>query len=126
MAADVTEDEEAALLASASVVLYPSPAESFRVVFLESLVVRRTGGRMSGTVLDVVEGGVTGLPPHRRFRRAGKYRFTVDRNPTEARRLGAEGQRRVREGHTWAAVARRARQELLAGYEAVATRKAAL
>ena len=33
---DVTEDEKAALLASASIVLYPSRAESFGIVFLEA------------------------------------------------------------------------------------------
>ena len=33
-------------------------------------------------------------------------------DPVEAKRLGAEGQRRVRKEHTWAAVAQRARQAL--------------
>lgn len=125
---DVTEDEKAALLASASVVLYPSRAESFGIVFLEawSFGVPVVGCR-AGAVPDVVEEGVSGLliSPGDSLALANSVSRLIE-NPAEARRLGAEGRRRVREEHTWAAVAQRARQALLGGYGSVAIRKTAL
>lgn len=126
---DVTEDEKAALLASSSMVLYPSRAESFGIVFLEawSFGVPVVGCR-AGAVPDVVEDEVTGLliSPGDPAALARSVTRLIE-NPAQAGRLGAEGQRRVLEEHTWDAVARRARQALLvAGYAAVPTRKTAL
>ena len=111
---DVTEEVKAALLASASAVLYPSAAESFGIVFLEawSFGVPVVGCR-SGAIPDVVQDGVTGLliPPGDAEALANSV-FRLIEDPVEARRLGAEGQRRVREEHNWPAVAVRARQAL--------------
>ena len=75
----------------------------------------------------MVEDGVTGLliSPGDSVALANSVSRLIE-NPAEARRLGAEGQRRVREEHTWAAVAQRARQALLAGYGSVPIRKTAL
>jgi glycosyltransferase involved in cell wall biosynthesis len=111
---DVSEDEKAALLAGASLVLYPSRAESFGIVFLEAWAfgVPVIGCR-AGAVPDVVDDGVTGLlvpPADADALAAGVTRLLDD--PAAAGRMGAEGQRRVREQHTWAAVAGRARQAL--------------
>ena len=109
-------------------VLYPSRAESFGIVFLEawSFGVPVVGCR-AGAVPDVVEDGVSGLliSPGDSVALANSVSRLIE-NPAEARRLGAEGQRRVRDEHTWPAVAQRARQALLAGYESVAIRKTAL
>jgi glycogen synthase len=125
---DVTEEEKAALLASASVVLYPSRAESFGMVFLEAWCfgVPVVGCR-AGAVADVIADGVTGLliaPGDAEALAASVSRLLDD--PAEARRLGAEGQRRVRQEHTWPAVGQRARQALLAAYRSVPTRKTAV
>ena len=111
---DVSEDEKAELLASASVVLYPSRAESFGIVFLEAwtFAVPVIGSR-AGAVPDVVEDGITGLlitPGDSAALADSVTRLLA--NPDEARRLGDEGQRRMRERHTWASVAFRARQAL--------------
>jgi glycosyltransferase involved in cell wall biosynthesis len=124
---DVSDDEKAALLASASLVMYPSRAESFGIVFLEawSFGIPVVGCR-AGAVPDVVEDGVSGLliSPGDFSALANSVSCLLE-HPAEARRLGAEGQRRVREQHTWADVARRARQALRVGDEAVSLRKAA-
>ena len=124
---DVTDGEKAALLASASLVVYPSRAESFGIVFLEawSFGVPVVGCR-TGAIPDVVEDEVSGLliPPQDSEALANSVSRLID-NPAEARRLGAVGQRRVCDGHTWPAVARRARQALLAGYGSVPIRKMA-
>ena len=125
---NVTEAEKAALLASASMVLYPSPAESFGIVFLEawSFGLPVVGCR-AGAVPDVVEDGISGLliSPGDSVALAACVSRLID-DPAEARRLGAEGRRRVREKHTWAAVALRARQALRAAYWSEGTRKTAL
>jgi glycosyltransferase involved in cell wall biosynthesis len=111
---DVTEAEKAALFASASMVLYPSRAESFGIVFLEAWTfgVPVVGCR-TGAIPDVVEDGVTGLlmSPGDPVELANCISRLIN-DPAEARRLGAEGQRRVRKLHTWNAVAQRARQAL--------------
>jgi glycosyltransferase involved in cell wall biosynthesis len=111
---DITEAQKAALLASASMVLYPSRAESFGIVFLEawSFGVPVVGCR-AGAIPDVVEDGVTGLLvyPGDSAELANCVSRLID-NPGEAKRMGAEGQRRTRKAHTWAAVAKRARQAL--------------
>jgi glycosyltransferase involved in cell wall biosynthesis len=111
---DVTEAQKAALLASASMVLYPSRAESFGFIFLEawSFGVPVVGCR-AGAIPDVVEDGVTGLlmSPGDSAELANCVSRLID-DPGEAKRLGAEGQRRVRKVHTWAAVVQRARQAL--------------
>jgi glycosyltransferase involved in cell wall biosynthesis len=111
---DVTEAEKMALFASASMVLYPSRAESFGFVFLEawSFGVPVVGCR-AGAIPDVVEDGVTGLlmSPGDSMELANCVSRLIE-DPVEAKRMGAEGQRRVRKEHTWAAVARRARQAL--------------
>lgn len=113
---DVSDDEKAALLASASIVLYPSRAESFGIVFLEawSFGVPVVGCR-AGAVPDVVEDGVSGLliSPGDPVALADCVSRLID-NPGEAEQMGAEGQKRVREQHTWFAVAQRAREALLA------------
>jgi glycosyltransferase involved in cell wall biosynthesis len=120
---DVTDDEKAALLSSSSVVLYPSRAESFGIVFLEAWTfgVPVVGCRV-GAVPDVVEDGVTGLliPPGDSAALADTVTRLLD-DPAEARQLGEEGRRRVREHHTWPAVALRARQALVAARRSVAT-----
>ena len=125
---DVSEDEKAALLASASVVLYPSRAESFGIVFLEawSFGVPVVGCR-AGAVPDVVEDGISGLliSPGDSVELANSASRLIE-NPAEARRLGAEGHRRVRERHTWAAVAQRARHALLASYSSIPIRRSML
>jgi glycosyltransferase involved in cell wall biosynthesis len=112
--ADVTEAEKAALLASSSVVLYPSRAESFGIVFLEAWTFAvPVIGSSAGAVPDVVEDGVTGLliaPGDSAALADSVSRLLAD--PAERRRLGDEGQRRVHERHTWPAVALRARQAL--------------
>jgi glycosyltransferase involved in cell wall biosynthesis len=120
---DITEAEKAALLASASVVLYPSRAESFGIVFLEawSFGVPVVGCR-AGAVPDVVEHEVSGLliPPGDATALADSVsRLIAD--PAEAERLGEEGQRRVREQHTWPAVSQRARRALRAADRSAAT-----
>jgi glycosyltransferase involved in cell wall biosynthesis len=124
---DVTDHEKAALLASASVVVYPSRAESFGIVFLEawSFGVPVVGCR-TGAVPDVVEDGVSGLliSPGDPVALANSVSHLIE-NPAEARRLGAVGQRRVRDQHTWPAVAQRAREALLAGCASGPTRKQA-
>jgi glycosyltransferase involved in cell wall biosynthesis len=111
---DVTEAEKAALFASASMVLYPSCAESFGFVFLEawSFGVPVVGCR-AGAIPDVVEDGVTGLlmTPGDSMELANCVSRLID-DPGEAKRLGAEGQRRVGKKHTWTAVVHRARQAL--------------
>ncbi|WP_271586091.1 glycosyltransferase family 4 protein [Bradyrhizobium sp. CCBAU 53415] len=111
---DVTEAQKEALLASASVVLYPSRAESFGIVFLEawSAGAPVIGCRI-GAIRDVVEDGVTGLliSPGDAAELADCVLHLIN-NPGEASRMGAMGQRRVRDEHSWAAVARRARQAL--------------
>ncbi len=125
---DVTEAEKAALLASASMVLYPSRAESFGIVFLEAWAFGLpVVGCRAGAVPDVVEDGVTGLlvPPGDAPGLADSVTRLLE-HPDEAGRLGAEGRRRVRERHTWAAVAQRARQALEAACGSVPTRKTAL
>lgn len=111
---NVTEGEKAALLATSSVVLYPSRFESFGIVFLEAWVFAvPVVGCRAGAVPDVVEDGVTGLliPPGDSAQLADCVTRLVA-NPAEAKRLGDEGQRRMREHHTWPAVAERARQAL--------------
>jgi glycosyltransferase involved in cell wall biosynthesis len=126
--ADVTEGEKAALLGSASVVLYPSRAESFGIVFLEAWAFGLpVVGCRAGAVPDVVEDGVTGLlvSPGDAPELADSVTRLLE-HPEEAARLGAEGRRRVREQHNWAAVARRARQSLEAACGSVPIRKAAL
>jgi glycosyltransferase involved in cell wall biosynthesis len=110
------------------VVLYPSRAESFGIVFLEawSFGVPVVGCR-AGAVSDVVEDGVTGLLISAGDSEALARSVTrLLENPAEARRMGAEGQRRVREQHTWAAVAARAQQALRAARSAVPARKTAV
>ncbi len=118
---DISEGEKADLLASSSVVIYPSRFESFGIVFLEAwtFAVPVVGCR-AGAVPDVVEDGVTGLliPPGDALSLADSLSRLLE-NPEEARRLGAEGQRRVRERHTWTAVALRAREALAAASRAV-------
>lgn len=118
---DVTEGQKAGLLASASMVLYPSRAESFGIVFLEawSFGIPVVGCR-AGAVPDVVEDGVNGLliPPGDSSALADCVSRLIN-DPAEAGRLGAEGQRRVREQHTWPAVAQRAQRALVAAYERV-------
>lgn len=125
---DVSENEKAALLASASLLVYPSRAESFGIVFLEawSFGVPVVGCR-AGAVPDVVEDGASGLliSPGDSVALANSVSRLIE-NPAEARQLGAVGHRRVRDEYTWPAVAQRARQALLAGYESVAIRKTAL
>jgi glycosyltransferase involved in cell wall biosynthesis len=122
---DVSDDDKAALLASASVVVYPSRAEAFGIVFLEawSFGVPVIGCR-AGAIPDVVEDGVTGLliSPGDSVALANSVSRLID-NPDEARRLGAAGQRRVREEHTWEAVAQRARRALPAGCGSVPIQK---
>jgi glycosyltransferase involved in cell wall biosynthesis len=125
---DVTEDEKAALLASSSLVLYPSRAESFGIVFLEAWTfgVPVIGCR-AGAVPDVVEDGITGLlvsPGDSVALADSVSRLLAD--PAEARRLGEKGRRRVHERHTWGAVALRARQALVAARESGPIRKTAL
>jgi glycosyltransferase involved in cell wall biosynthesis len=111
---DITEAQKATLLASASIVLFPSRAESFGIVFLEawSFGLPVVGCR-AGAIPDVVEDGVTGLliSPGDSVELANRVTRLID-DPEEARRMGAEGQRRVRRAYTWSAVARRARQAL--------------
>ena len=111
---DVTEAEKAALFASASMVLYPSRAESFGIVFLEAWTfgVPVVGCR-AGAIPDVVEDGVTGLlmSPGDPVELANCISRLIN-DPAEAKRLGAEGRRRVRKAHTWNVVAHRARQAL--------------
>ena len=111
---DVTETQKAELLASSSVVLYPSRAESFGIVFLEAWTFAvPVIGSTAGAVPDVVDDGVTGLlitPGDSAALADSVTRLLAD--PAEARRLGDEGQRRVHERHTWPAVAVRARQAL--------------
>lgn len=118
---DVSEEEKAALLASASVALYPSRAESFGIVFLEawSFGVPVVGCR-AGAVPAVVEDEVSGLliAPGDSAALANSVSRLIE-NPAEATRLGAVGQRRVHDGYTWPAVAQRARQALLAAYGSV-------
>jgi glycosyltransferase involved in cell wall biosynthesis len=118
---DVSEGEKADLLASSSVVLYPSRFESFGIVFLEAwtFAVPVVGCR-AGAVPDVVEDGITGLliPPGDAPSLADSLSRLLE-NPEEARRLGAEGQRRVRERHTWTSVALRAHEALAAAGRAV-------
>ena len=111
---DITEAQKAALLASASMVLYPSRAESFGIVFLEawSFGVPVVGCR-AGAICDVVEDGVTGLlisPGD--FAGLANCVSRLINDPCEAKRMGSVGQRRVSKEHTWAAVAKRARQAL--------------
>ena len=111
---DISEGEKAALLSSSSVVLYPSRSESFGIVFLEAwMFAVPVVGCRAGAVPDVVEDGVTGLliPPGDSVALVDSLSRLLD-DPAEARRLGAEGRRRVRDHHTWAAVALRARQAL--------------
>jgi glycosyltransferase involved in cell wall biosynthesis len=95
-------------------VLYPSRAESFGFVFLEawSFGLPVVGCR-AGAVPDVVEDGVTGLliSPGDSLELADCVSRLID-NPVEAEKLGSEGRRRVRDEHTWAAVAQRARRSL--------------
>ena len=121
---DVSDQEKAALLASASVVVYPSRAEAFGIVFLEawSFGVPVVGCR-AGAIPDVVEDGVNGLliSPGDSVALASSVSYLIE-NPAEARRLGAAGQRRVREEHTWEAVAQRARRALLADDGSVSIR----
>lgn len=123
---DISEDEKAALLASAALVLYPSRAESFGMVFLEawSFGVPVIGCR-AGAIPDVVEDGITGLltSPGDSMELANCVSRLIE-NPSEARRLGIEGQRRVREDHSWPAVAERAREALLAAHGSVRDRTA--
>lgn len=111
---DITEAEKAELLGSTSMVLYPSRAESFGFVFLEawSFGLPVIGCR-AGAIPDVVEDGVTGLliSPGDASELAESVSRLID-DPAEAARLGSEGQRRVREEHTWAAVAQRARHSI--------------
>jgi glycosyltransferase involved in cell wall biosynthesis len=111
---DVPDEEKARLLSSASVVLYPSRAESFGIVFLEAWAfgVPVIGCR-AGAVPDVVEDDATGLliPPGDADALARSVSRLLD-DPAEAGRMGSEGQRRVYEEHTWTAVAERARQAL--------------
>ncbi len=108
--------------------VYPSRAESFGIVFLEawSFGVPVVGCR-AGAVPDVVEDEVSGLliPPRDSAALANSVSRLIE-NPAEARRMGAVGQRRVRDEHTWPAVAQRARQALLASYASVPTRKLAV
>jgi glycosyltransferase involved in cell wall biosynthesis len=125
--ADITEAEKRELLASATLVLYPSRAESFGIVFLEAWANGRPViGCRAGAVPDVVEDGVSGI-----LIAPGDCRALADsvalliQDPAAARRMGAEGQRRVREQHTWAAVAGRARQALRAASEAASVRELA-
>jgi glycosyltransferase involved in cell wall biosynthesis len=111
---DITDAQKAALLASASMVLYPSRAESFGIVFLEawSFGIPVVGCR-AGAIPEVVEDGVTGLlmsPGDSAELANCVSRLIYD--PGEAKRMGAVGQGRVRDAHTWAAVAKRARQAL--------------
>jgi glycosyltransferase involved in cell wall biosynthesis len=125
---DVSEEEKGALLASSSLVVYPSRAESFGIVFLEAWTfgVPVVGCR-AGAVPDVVEDGVTGLliPPGDSIALADCVtRLLAD--PTEAVRLGNEGRRRLLEHHTWSAVVLRARQALAAACESEPIRKTAL
>lgn len=118
---DIAQEEKAALLASASMLLYPSRAESFGTVFLEgwSFGLPVVGCR-AGAISDVVEDGVNGLliAPGDSLALADCISRLIE-NPATARRLGVEGQRRVREEHTWTAVAQRAQQALLAAYRRV-------
>ena len=111
---DITEREKAALLASASVVLYPSRAESFGIVFLEAWAFGLpVVGCRAGAVPEVVDDGVTGLliAPGNAPELAASVSRLID-DPAEARRLGAEGLRRLQAKHTWPAVAQRARTAL--------------
>jgi glycosyltransferase involved in cell wall biosynthesis len=121
---DVTGAQKAALLASASMVLYPSRAESFGIVFLEawSFGVPVVGCR-AGAIRDVVEDGVTGLliAPGDAAELADCVSRLIN-DPGEARRMGAVGQRRAGREHTWAAVAKRARQALDAASARMAER----
>jgi glycosyltransferase involved in cell wall biosynthesis len=120
---DVTEAEKADLLGAASMVLYPSRAESFGFVFLEawSFGLPVIGCR-AGAIPDVVDDGVTGLlisPGDSNHLAEFVSRLIED--PAEAARLGFEGQRRVREEHTWLAVAERARRSLEAAGSRIAS-----
>jgi glycosyltransferase involved in cell wall biosynthesis len=111
---DVTEAAKAELLASASMVLYPSRAESFGFVFLEAwLFGKPVVGCRAGAIPDVVDDGVTGLlmAPGDPVELAECVSRLID-DPGEAKRLGAEGQRRVSDHYTWTAVAQRAGQAL--------------
>ena len=95
-------------------VLYPSRAESFGLVFLEAWAfgLPVIGCRV-GAIPDVVEHGVSGLlisPDDSEGLAACVSRLIDD--PAEAKRLGAEGRRRVLAQHTWSAVEQRARRAL--------------
>jgi glycosyltransferase involved in cell wall biosynthesis len=125
---DVTEQQKTSLLASSSIVLYPSRAESFGIVFLEAWTfgVPVVGCR-AGAIPEVVEDGVTGLliSPGDAVALADCATRLLE-DPAEARRLGAEGRRRVRAHHTWGAVAGRARHALVAARESAAIRNTAV
>ena len=89
----MSEADKAALLASASIILYPSRAESFGLVFLEAWAfgLPVIGCRV-GAIPDVVEHGVSGLlisPDDSEGLAACVSRLIDD--PAEAKRLGAEG-----------------------------------
>jgi glycosyltransferase involved in cell wall biosynthesis len=122
---DISEADKAELLGAASMVLYPSRAESFGFVFLEawSFGLPVIGCR-AGAIPDVVEDGVTGLliSPGDASQLAESVSRLIE-DPGEAARLGSEGQRRVREEHTWPAVAQRARRSLEGAGSRIAARR---
>jgi glycosyltransferase involved in cell wall biosynthesis len=92
-------------------VLYPSRAESFGIVFLEawSFGVPVVGCR-AGAIRDVVEDGSVyfSLPAMLRSWPTVSHAWSM----SQAKQMGSVGQRRASKEHTWAAVAKRARQAL--------------
>lgn len=108
--ANVTETRKAQLLAATDVVLYPSPAESFGIVFLEAWVfaVPVIGAR-AGAVPDVIDEGVTGMlvTPGSGPELAGAVNQLIN-DPELRRSMGSAGRERVMSDNTWVAVAERA------------------
>ncbi len=109
---DFGEDDKPRLFGAIDAFVYPSGYESFGVAFLEAWSAGKpVVGCRSGAVPDVVRDGQDGvLVPFRDAEALAAASLSLIENPEWARAMGMIGRDRVRDRHTWPAVARRFRE----------------
>lgn len=105
---DISEEEKHALLAACDVLVLPSTAESFGIVFLEAWWHRKPViGANTGAVASLITDGVDGLlfePDDEESLTRALVNILTQSAPTQ--KMGILGKQKVQENYTWAMIAR--------------------
>ena len=99
----ITQEEKRDMLAAIDVLALPSRSESFGIVFLEAWANKRpVVGANAGAVPELVRAGENGLlVEFGQPNELGEALIRLKSDPCDSTRLGAAGERLMREKYTW-------------------------